>query len=156
MELTDPEESPRVAAFADALAKRGVEVPLAVRASASLGPMLAETADRGVVRVHGDAELLAQLPDAPAVEWNFHLVGHALLHALDAAFAHGADPAMISVEADDPVHAVRLLVARLRALGRGDLPVVLRHRVDPFAPREHALLCSMSATAPVAGIREKP
>jgi (E)-4-hydroxy-3-methylbut-2-enyl-diphosphate synthase len=66
------------------------------------------------------------------------------VHGLDAAFENGADPVMISVEADDPVHAVRLLVARLRVLGRHDLPVVLRHRVDPFASQEQALVRAAS------------
>jgi (E)-4-hydroxy-3-methylbut-2-enyl-diphosphate synthase len=39
-----------------------------------------------------------------------------------------------------PVHAVRLLVALLAERGLGRIPIALRHRVDPFADAEHALL----------------
>jgi (E)-4-hydroxy-3-methylbut-2-enyl-diphosphate synthase len=136
------EDAARVAALADALAKRGIALPLAVRAPPSLAGAVVGAAARVVVRLDGRAPIPA-LDGARAVEWSFQLEGDALVCALDAALEAsglGGRPDLVSVEATAPVQAVRLLAARLSARGAGQVPIALRHRADPFSDGEAALL----------------
>jgi (E)-4-hydroxy-3-methylbut-2-enyl-diphosphate synthase len=142
VDVERPEDAARAAALADALAKRGIALPLAVRAPVSLAPAVVGSAARVVVRLDGRAPPPV-LPDARALEWCFELEGDALVRALDAALdaaGPGARPGLVSVEAAAPVQAVRLLAARLAARGAGDVAIALRHRADPLADPETALL----------------
>jgi (E)-4-hydroxy-3-methylbut-2-enyl-diphosphate synthase len=59
---------------------------------------------------------------------------------LDASSKAGLENVLVSVDASLPVHAARLAVARLRARGAMDVPLVLRHRREPSASAEEALL----------------
>ena len=129
---------PRLALFAEALAKHGSTLPLAVRASAELAPAVASHAARIVLPIEARPRALPALPGV--VEWSFRVPPERLAEALDAALAVAAPPALVSVDAGLPTHAVRLLVALLAARGLGRLPVALHQRVDPFAPADHALL----------------
>ena len=137
VDATHAADVPRVALFAEALAKRNA-LPLAVRAPAELAPALARHAARIVLAIDEPPAALPVL--ACPVEWSFRAPLERLDRALDAALAAAAPPALVSVEASLPTHGARLLVALLAARGLGSLPVALRHRADPFAPVETALL----------------
>jgi (E)-4-hydroxy-3-methylbut-2-enyl-diphosphate synthase len=52
----------------------------------------------------------------------------------------GLSDLAISVDAEPPIHAVRLAAARLRARGAADVAIVLRHRRHPGADDSAALL----------------
>jgi (E)-4-hydroxy-3-methylbut-2-enyl-diphosphate synthase len=132
------DDVPRVARFADALAKRGLAAPLAVQAAPDLASALARSAARVVLRIDAKPRALPAL--LGAVEWSFRVPLERLAETLDAALAVSAPPALVSVDAAFPVHGARLLVALLAARGLGRLPVALRRRVDPFEPAEAALL----------------
>jgi (E)-4-hydroxy-3-methylbut-2-enyl-diphosphate synthase len=138
VEATRAVDVPRVALFAEALAKRGVAVPLAVRAPAELAPGLAAHAARLALRIDAPPRALPAL--ALPVEWSFGVAPDALEAALDAALALAPPPALVSVESARPTHAVRLLAALLAARGLGRLPIALRHQADPFEEGERALL----------------
>jgi (E)-4-hydroxy-3-methylbut-2-enyl-diphosphate synthase len=132
------DDVPRLALFAEALAKHGGTLPLAVRASAELAPAVASHAARIVLPIEARPRALPALPGV--IEWSFRVPPEQLAETLDAALAVAAPPALVSVDAGLPTHAVRLLVALLAARGLGRLPVALHQRVDPFAPADHALL----------------
>jgi (E)-4-hydroxy-3-methylbut-2-enyl-diphosphate synthase len=56
----------------------------------------------------------------------------------------------VSVDADLPVHAIRLVAARLRARGAADLPIVLRHRRNPArSPEESLIAAAVDLGAPL-------
>jgi (E)-4-hydroxy-3-methylbut-2-enyl-diphosphate synthase len=137
LEARDAAELARADALAAALEKRGVAVPLAIETP----PMLAAGVDR--FRARAVVSLRpGDLPppfSAPA-EWHLFADGDALAELLDRALASGARPAAVSVTSRLPTHAVRLVAAKLAALGCGDVPLVLRHQSDPFAGEEAALL----------------
>ena len=52
----------------------------------------------------------------------------------------GVENLMLSVEAELPVHAARVVAARLRRRGAADVPVILRYRRDPSLSEEETLL----------------
>jgi (E)-4-hydroxy-3-methylbut-2-enyl-diphosphate synthase len=133
-----PDDVPRIALFAEALAKRGVTAPLAVQAAPDLAPALARHAARIVLSVDAPPRALPTLPGL--VEWSFRVPLERLGEALDAALAAAAPPALVSVDAALPTHGARLLVALLAARGLGRLPIALRLCIDPFEPAEAALL----------------
>jgi (E)-4-hydroxy-3-methylbut-2-enyl-diphosphate synthase len=144
-------EAARAAALARALAGAGVAAPLAVRAPLAEGPP-ALGAARLVAQI-GSAQPAAGALAAFAraarergalLEWSFELPPPALAGALDAALA-ASDAAvlsapLVSAAGPLPVHAARLLAALLAERGRGDLPIALHHRSDPFLAGETALL----------------
>ena len=71
---------------------------------------------------------------------------------LDRALAASAGLAdvLVSVDADLPVHAIRLVAARLRARGAADLPIVLRHRRQPaHSPEESLIAAAVDLGAPL-------
>jgi (E)-4-hydroxy-3-methylbut-2-enyl-diphosphate synthase len=138
-DVEEPADVARAAAFADALAKRGVSVPLALAAPPALAAAVAEAAARVVVRIDVPPTALPAL--AAPVEWSFRVAPERLAAALDAALAVSPPPRLVSVDAALPVHAVRLLAALLAARGLA-LPLALRHRADPFADAEAALLAA--------------
>ena len=128
----------RAAAFAEALAKRGIVVPLAVGVPAGLAAAAAAFASQLVLRV--DSAELDAAALSRAAEWSFRVPLEGLAALLDAALARSRPPARMSIDATLPVHAIRLLVALLAERGLERLPVVLRHRADPFTEGEAALL----------------
>jgi (E)-4-hydroxy-3-methylbut-2-enyl-diphosphate synthase len=143
-------EAGRADALARALRAAGVAAPMAARARLAEGP-LARAAARLVARI-AEAQpapgALAEFARAARergalLEWSFELPAPALAVALDAALA-ASDAAglapLVSAEGALPVHAARLLAALLAERGRGDLPIALHHRSDPFLPAETALL----------------
>jgi (E)-4-hydroxy-3-methylbut-2-enyl-diphosphate synthase len=138
VDVVQPADVTRAAAFAEALAKRGLATPLAVAAPPELAAAAARFAARVVIRIGSAA---ADVPPLPAAtEWSFRVPPERLAAALDAALARSRPPQLVSVEAALPVHAVRLLAALLAARGLGTLPIALRHRADPFADEAIALL----------------
>jgi (E)-4-hydroxy-3-methylbut-2-enyl-diphosphate synthase len=137
-----PADVARAAAFAEALAKHGVALPLAIAAPTELAARVAPFAARVVVRLDSPAALPPEPPAGAATEWSFRVPSERLAERLDAALAHARLPQLVSVEAELPVHAVRLLAALLAARGLGRIPIALRHRVDPFADEERALLAA--------------
>ncbi len=139
-DVVQPADLARAAAFAEALAKRGIALPLALGASPELAAAAATAASRVVIRLDSPH---AEPPTLPvASEWSFRVPPERLAATLDRALAHAPPPALASVDAPLPVQAVRLLVALLAARGLGTLPVALRHRADPFAEEEGALLAA--------------
>jgi (E)-4-hydroxy-3-methylbut-2-enyl-diphosphate synthase len=128
----------RAAAFAEALAKRGIVVPLAVGVPVGLAAAAAAFASQLVLRV--DSAELDAAALSRAAEWSFRVPLEGLAALLDAALARSRPPARMSIDATLPVHAIRLLVALLAERGLERLPVVLRHRADPFTEGEAALL----------------
>jgi len=138
VDVVQPADVARAAAFSEALAKRGVAAPLAVAAPPELAGAVARFAARVVLRIDAATSAVPALP--VATEWSFRVPAERLAAALDAALAGAPPPQLVSAEAPLPVHAVRLLVALLAARGLGALPVALRHRADPFAEEESALL----------------
>jgi (E)-4-hydroxy-3-methylbut-2-enyl-diphosphate synthase len=144
-------DAARARTLAAALAAAGVAAPLSLRVALAEGPPDAPAA-RLVARI-GEAAPRAPELEAFAraarergvpLEWSFHTRAADLPSALDAALAAshaaGADALLVSVEGSLPVHGARLLAARLAERGRGDLPIALRHRSDPFLAEETAIL----------------
>jgi (E)-4-hydroxy-3-methylbut-2-enyl-diphosphate synthase len=139
-DVVQPADVARAAAFAEALAKRGIALPLALGASPELAEAAATVASRVVIRLDSPDATPPALPVAS--EWSFRVPPERLAAALDRALGAAPPPALASVGAPLPVHAVRLLVALLGARGLGALPLALRHRADPFAEEEGALLAA--------------
>jgi (E)-4-hydroxy-3-methylbut-2-enyl-diphosphate synthase len=151
VEVLDPEAAASLPAFAAALRTAGVELPLAARVEAGWVEACAAAASRAVVM------LGALVPDAwiqeaagaarragLAVEWELRgrldEIPRLVDRALAASAAAELRDVLVSVDAELPVHAVRLAAARLRARGSSDVPIVLRHRRDPALAPEQALL----------------
>jgi len=141
----------RAAALQDALRAAGVEAPVALRASLEEGPPAGPAARlvARIARAKPAAEALTAFARAArergaALEWSFALPLPELPAALDAALAaadaEGAGDLLLSSEASLPVHGARLLAACLAERERGELPIALRHRSDPFLAPEAALL----------------
>jgi (E)-4-hydroxy-3-methylbut-2-enyl-diphosphate synthase len=146
-----PGELPRAAAFVAALGREGITTPVALRVEAAFAEGAAALAARLVVvvdvRTSGAALQRAARAAAAAgipLEWCLQSPLEGLAGLLDAALAAsragGAADLLFSAEAPEPVHAARLLAARLAAAGAARAPLVLRHRSDPFEGEEAALL----------------
>jgi (E)-4-hydroxy-3-methylbut-2-enyl-diphosphate synthase len=147
VEARDAAELAQARALAAALAKCGVRAPLAIELPAALATSLNATC--GAEGFASGARIVVTLRagdtpprDLAHAEW--HLVARAdeIALLLERAFASGAAPAAVSVTSALPTHAVRVAAAELARLGHGDVPLVLRHRSDPFAPTESALLAA--------------
>jgi (E)-4-hydroxy-3-methylbut-2-enyl-diphosphate synthase len=151
VESLDPAAAAALPDFAEALRAAGVKLPLAARVEAGWVEACAGAASRAVVMLgtlvpDGWAEQAAATArrSGVAVEWELRgrleefpgLVDRALA----AGRAAGLRDFLVSVDAELPVHAVRLAAARLRASGAPDVPIVLRHRRDPALSPEEALL----------------
>ncbi len=138
IEVAGSDQVPRVAEFADALASERASLPIAIRVPAELATQVASSADRLVIPVGGATSLPTDL-NVP-VEWSLAAAPGELAGELDAALASGARPDLISFCGEPPTQTLRLGVALLQARGLGDLPIVLRHRSDPFLDPDVALL----------------
>jgi (E)-4-hydroxy-3-methylbut-2-enyl-diphosphate synthase len=140
VDVVHASDVPRAAAFAEALAKRGIEVPLSIAAPSELAEAVAAFASQIVLPI--DSAPLDGPALSVATEWSFRVPIEELAATLDTALARSRPPQRVSVDAALPVHALRLLVALLAERGLGRLPVALRHRADPFAEAETALLAA--------------
>ncbi len=138
LDVVDEADVGRAKAFAEALEKAGQPVPLSFCGPPERAAGLAGRAQRLVFRIVEPPTGLPA-PNAP-IEWSLSGSPANLATALDACLAAAPVPAAISFTGDPPTHAVRLGVALLRARGLDRIPVVLRHRSDPFLDAEAALL----------------
>ncbi len=139
LDVYDPGAVPLAAASCRALARRGVALPVALRVEAAWAEPCAALASRLIVPVGGlvqDERLVAAAKSAASagipLEWELRgpvaELPALLDRALEAAAVAGAEALLVSVDSDLPVHAVRLVAARLAARGAADVPIVLRHR----------------------------
>jgi (E)-4-hydroxy-3-methylbut-2-enyl-diphosphate synthase len=153
VEVVDPGAGERLARFSLALAAAGLGLPLAVRVEAGFAHTCAAVAKRLVIAVGALAPgeiLVAVAKDAARagipVEWELRgrlgEITGLLDRALAASAAAGLDDILVSADAELPVHAVRLVAARLRARGAADIPIVLRHRRDPTDGDEASLIAA--------------
>ena len=144
LEVRDAAELARAEALAAALAKRGVAPPLALELPARDASAL--LAARGEALAAARVVITLRPGDAPPrvadAEWHLFAAAGEIAPLLQSACASGAAPAAVSVTSALPTHAVRIAAAELARLGHGDVPLVLRHRSDPFAPSESALLAA--------------
>jgi len=153
VEILDPESFARLPEFTRALAEAGLAAPLAVRVEAAwLATLERDAGFARAVAVVGalvsEAELVGAAQAAArlgiALEWELRggmgELGALLDRALDASA--GLGELLVSVDAELPVHAARLVAAHLRARGAADVPIVLRHRRDPARTAEASLLAA--------------
>jgi len=140
LQARDAAELARAEALAVALEKRGVAVPIAIEAPPALAALIDRSLARVVVMLR-PGDLPPHGSEAQA-EWHLVADGDALAELFERSLASGARPAAISVTSQLPTHAVRLAAAKLAALGCAEVPLVLRHRSDPFAGEEAALLAA--------------
>ncbi len=134
LEARDAHELARAGELGRQLSKRGVVLPVALEVPGELAGRVAAAfgdapAPRLVISLRP-----GELPPAalPELEWHLRAEGDALLDLLDACCAAGARPAAVSVSASSPIHALRLVAARLAARGLADVPA-------RAAPRERSL-----------------
>jgi (E)-4-hydroxy-3-methylbut-2-enyl-diphosphate synthase len=137
--VSDPNVVGRLPTFSDAVTDAGMSIPLAVRidpeTTAQWPPCVAR------VVVHADVAQDDALLDAAAMrgaesriplEWNLRgdiaEISGQLDRSLEASARAGLEEILVSVESDLPVHAARLVAARLEAQGASDVPIVLRHQ----------------------------
>jgi len=162
LDVADEAALERVQAFAEALARHGVAAPLALRMSSELAPHAKDLAARWIVPVALDAEgatlsALARAAEAAGVALEWSLAGAAkpseptgpaalvpaVERAWEASRALTLRRVLVSVAAERPVPAVRLVAARMRALG-WSAPIVLVHRSEDGASDESELLHASS------------
>jgi (E)-4-hydroxy-3-methylbut-2-enyl-diphosphate synthase len=152
-EVIDPGAGERLARFSRALEAADLGLPLAVRAEADFADACTEVAKRLVVAVGvlaPDERLVAAAKAATSagipVEWELRgrlgEIADLVDRALAASAAAGLTDVLFSADAELPVHAVRLVAARLRARGTADIPIVLRHRRDPADGDEASLIAA--------------
>jgi (E)-4-hydroxy-3-methylbut-2-enyl-diphosphate synthase len=149
----DPGAANLVAPFRKALGDAGIDAPLAVRGECGFVEACVGVASRLVVPAGTLVDRIA-LRDTVAsaaeagvpVEWDLRVripeIGAVVGLVLEASAAGGLEEILISVDAELPVHAVRLLAAELSARGACDVPIVLRHRRDPSCDDDRARVCA--------------
>ena len=148
VDLHDPGDGERLGAFAAALGAVGVSAPVAVRAETRMAGENALGASRIVVCA-GDLiedEALVEVAAAAVaaripIEWELRgalpRIAALVDRVLDASSRAGAEDLLVSVDGSElPVHAARLVAARLRARGAADVPIVLRHRLEHEGERQ--------------------
>ncbi len=152
LEVRDRAAAARLAQFARALEEQGLRLPLALHAPAALVAACAAEASRLVTpAAAADPDAVLEASAAAAaraglpLEWSLcggaEEISGLLDRVLAASAKAGVDDLLVSVAAPAlPVHAVRVAVARLRARGAADVPVVLRHWLDPARGEEESLL----------------
>ncbi len=125
----------RLSEFAGALARLDRELPLAAVVPASLAAAVMPHVSRVAIVLEPGAA-------APRLDHGSCLIEWVLPPDPDAIVAAFASPPPDAVSISDllPTHAHRRLVALLRRLGHGELPIVLRHRSDPLEGAEAAIL----------------
>jgi len=161
VEIYDDADRDLLHSLRRALADLGLRIPLVVRAETRSAQGFQESCDRLVVpvgRLIDDAGMLEIAREAAAsgksLEWELRgdpeeiptLVDRALRASNDAAL----EDFLFSVDVLLPVHAIRLVCARLRARGAADTPIVLRYRKPTSLSDEEAQLeASIDVGAPL-------
>ncbi len=155
----DPDALARLAELRSALVAAGLALPLAVRAEPGFLAASCAAPSRAVVSVGAlvnDDELATAVATARrggyGLEWELCGSVREIAGLLDRALTASAELAevLVSVDADLPVHAVRVVAARLRMRGAADVPIVLRHRRNPAHSSEESLLaCAVDLGAPL-------
>jgi len=131
--------APRLGELASALVAAGIRAPLSARVPAAAVDGAAKSVARVVVPVSSQSqpEELAAAADSAArhgiaLEWQLEARPAAIPALVDRVLEAGRQVAglrtLFSVASTLPVHAARALVARLRARGAAEAPVVLRYR----------------------------
>ena len=154
LDVANEDALARIQPFVEALARHGVSAPLALRMTASLAPQAKDVAARWIVPValQDDVAMLGSVARAAeaagvALEWAVAGDAAALMsgieRACDASRAALLTRALVSVEGRLPVPSVRLVAARMRALG-WRAPIVLVHRTETDANDETELLHASS------------
>jgi len=147
LDVADDAALARVAPFAEALARHGIEAPLALRLPASLAPDAKAIAARWIVPVEPGFDLAALARAAVAagvaIEWSFAqrgaALGSELARAHEASRAAALERAIVSIDGADPVVATRVVAAELRAIG-WSAPILIEHRAEPDASDDDELL----------------
>ena len=134
VDADDERDLARVAALREALGRAGIMLPLALRVAPALAGRAVDLADRVALRV-GDEPL-----PTLAVPTEWCLPADAPAEALVRALQGGTRPALVSIDDGAGVHGLRAVVARLAVEGQGEVPIALRHRSDPLAAPERAVL----------------
>jgi hypothetical protein len=142
LHVSDANTVGRLQTFADAVTDAGMSIPLAVRVNPETAAQWPPCVARVVVpAVAADDALLdaAAMRGAESripLEWNLSgdiaEISGQLDRALEASARAGLEELLVSVESGLPVHAARLVAARLEARGASDVPIVLRqqHRAE--------------------------
>ncbi len=137
--VSDPNSVRSLQAFSDAIGDAGMSIPLAVCVAPDLVAQWPACVARVVIRTataRDDALLDAAAKrcaeSRTPLEWNIcgdiEEISDRLDRALEASARAELDEILVSVESSLPVHAARLVAARLEARGASDVPIVLRHR----------------------------
>jgi len=153
VDVIDPGAGERLPDFAAALSAAGLDLPLAARVEAGFDFAATIVAARLVVLVGvlaPDERLFSVAKGAAdagiPVEWELRGRLSEMVTLVDrslaAAAAAGLERQLFSADAELPVHAARLVAARLRARGAADVPIVLRHRRDSTESDEAALVAA--------------
>jgi (E)-4-hydroxy-3-methylbut-2-enyl-diphosphate synthase len=148
----DPAELERAFELSRDLEAAGVRAPLCLRVPVHLAGAAASGAARLVVPIEAktpeddlDTVALAAVSSRVPLEWSLGARRSELACLVDrvaaAAQRAGLDDWLVSVRHVRPVHAVRVVAARLRHLGL-EVPIVLRHTRDPEQGDESALLAA--------------
>jgi (E)-4-hydroxy-3-methylbut-2-enyl-diphosphate synthase len=149
--VSDPNTVHSLQTFSDAVSDAGMSIPLAVCVAPEMTaqwPMLVARVVVGTTAACENALLeAAALRCATAripLEWNLRgkigEISDQLDRALEASARAGIDEILVSVESDLPVHAARLVAARLEARGASDVPIVLRYQSRAGDSDETAVL----------------
>lgn len=161
VEVYDEADRDALRALHRALAAEGLQIPLVLRAETRSAQDFQDICERLVVpvgRLIDDAGMLEIARQAAgkgcSLEWELrgdrHEIPTLLDRALRASTGAGLEDFLFSVDVMLPVHALRLLCARLRARGAADAPIVLRYRKPAPCSEEQALVeASVDLGAPL-------
>ena len=149
----DESDRSSLQALRRALANEGLHFPVALRAETRSAMHFLGMCERFVIpvgRLIDDAGMLEIAREAAArgcpLEWELRgdndEIPSLLDRALEASSGAGLENFLCSVDALLPVHAVRLLCARLRVRGAADVPLVLRYRKPAACGDPEALLAA--------------
>jgi len=151
LRVSDPNTVSSLQTFSDAVSDAGMSIPVAVRVDLDAAAQWPPCISRVVAQTNtecADALLDTMAAHCTAsripLEWNvcgeISKISDQLDRALEASARAGLDEILVSVESDLPVHAARLVAARLEARGATDVPIVLRHRRRAEESDETAVL----------------
>jgi (E)-4-hydroxy-3-methylbut-2-enyl-diphosphate synthase len=137
LHVSDPNAIGRLQTFADAVTDAGMSIPLTVRVNPETVAQWPACVARVAVRANVaddalfDAAAMRGAESRIPLEWNLcgdiAEISGQLDRSLKASARAGLEEILVSVESDLPVHAARLVAARLEAQGASDVPIVLRH-----------------------------
>jgi (E)-4-hydroxy-3-methylbut-2-enyl-diphosphate synthase len=139
LEVYDPADRDTLDRFRRALREAGLAVPIALRAETRIALAFLDDCDRLVVPAgalieddHLGDTARAAAERHLAVEWELRGERSDVVplvdRVLEASGANGLEALLISTDTLQPVHAARLVAARLRERGAADVPIVLRYR----------------------------